>query len=310
MAQRRPMGALEDQVIEYLWAVGAPVAANEVHKAVGPELAYTTITTVLTRLWEKGRVQRTSTGRCYEYSAAATEAEHPGERVRLRLVNASNGRVYAPRFGELEAELIAVDGPYTRTPLPADGFELAPGNRIDVDLVIPDEPGAFEITDDFTGDVYILGTIDASGDPVVTPDFVAPTNPSLPRWTDAVKVGVDQDYRLNIRRGDGKWEWTMNDRAYPDAETLDIERGSFTKIRLTNESQLLHPIHLHGQFFKVVSRNGESVDEGHFRDTVLVFPGDEVEIGLVALDEGTWAMHCHIQEHAGAGMMTFVDVQA
>lgn len=241
-------------------------------------------------------------------STAEVLAVRPGERVRLRLINASNGRVYAPDFGELTAQLIAVDGLYTRDTRPASGFELAPGNRIDVDIVLPDEPGTFEVTDDFTGDVFVLASLVSTGDPVVTRSFAPPSEPGVPVWSEAVEVGVDQEYRLNISRGDGRWQWTMNDRAYPDAETLDIEVGSFTKIRLTNESQLLHPMHLHGQFFKVISRNGETVDEGHFRETVLLLPGDTVDVGLVAVDRGTWAMHCHIQEHAEAGMMTLVEV--
>lgn len=109
MAQRRPMGALEDQVIEYLWAVGAPVPANEVHKSVGPELGYTTITTVLTRLWEKGRVQRTLAGRSYEYSAAATEAEHRAGAMSTSLDAAGDRAEVLTRFVEaLDPEDLAV----------------------------------------------------------------------------------------------------------------------------------------------------------------------------------------------------------
>lgn len=67
---------------------------------------------------------------------------------------------------------------------------------------------------------------------------------------------------------------------------------------------MLHPIHLHGQFFKLLSLNSEPVDEGYFRDTVLLMPGQTIEIGMVPLDSGTWALHCHIQEHAEAGMLT------
>ena len=37
--------------------------------------------------------------------------------------------------------------------------------------------------------------------------------------------------------------------------------------------------------------------------------GDTVEIGFVALDPGEWAFHCHIQEHAEAGMMTTVFIR-
>ncbi len=231
----------------------------------------------------------------------------PGERIRLRIINASNGRIFAPRFGALDASVIAVDGLPSRRRLPADGFVIAPGNRIDVDLTIP-QPGNYPLVDDFTGDIYELATINVAGDRITTPDFTAPLASDLPVWAEAIDLDVDQEYRLNIRRGQSRWEWTMNDRAYPDVDKFEIEAGSFAKIRLVNDSQLFHPMHLHGQFFKVISRDGQPVDEGHFRDTVLLFPGDEIDIGLVALDTGTWAFHCHIQEHADAGMMTLVDV--
>lgn len=98
MAARRPMGALEDQVIEYLWAVDAPTPASAVHKAVAPELAYTSITTVLTRLWEKGRVDRTSLGRSYVYTAAATEAEHRAGAMSNTLDGAGNRSEVLSRF--------------------------------------------------------------------------------------------------------------------------------------------------------------------------------------------------------------------
>jgi FtsP/CotA-like multicopper oxidase with cupredoxin domain len=69
-------------------------------------------------------------------------------------------------------------------------------------------------------------------------------------------------------------------------------------------------MHLHGQFFQVLARNGEPVNDGAFRDSVLLFKDDVVDVGLVALDAGMWAMHCHILEHAAGGMMTFLEVTA
>ena len=68
-------------------------------------------------------------------------------------------------------------------------------------------------------------------------------------------------------------------------------------------------MHLHGQFFKVIERGGKAVDEGFFRDTVLVYPKEEVKLALVPLDKGKWMNHCHILEHADSGMMTVVEVQ-
>jgi FtsP/CotA-like multicopper oxidase with cupredoxin domain len=68
-------------------------------------------------------------------------------------------------------------------------------------------------------------------------------------------------------------------------------------------------MHMHGVFFKLLSRNGAPVDEPYWRDTVLTHPRETVEIGLVPWDLGGWMLHCHILEHAASGMMTIVDVK-
>lgn len=81
---RRPMGALEDHVMAYLWAV-EEAAASEVHQAVAPDLAYTTVTTVLSRLWEKGRLERTRRGRSYLYSPVRSEAEYRADTMTTTL---------------------------------------------------------------------------------------------------------------------------------------------------------------------------------------------------------------------------------
>ena len=84
-------------------------------------------------------------------------------------------------------------------------------------------PGTYPVVDDFTGDIFDLATINVAGEPIVTPDFAPPVDPDLPAWAGAIDLDVDHAYRLDIRRGDGRWEWTMNDRAYPDIDKLEIE---------------------------------------------------------------------------------------
>lgn len=109
-------------------------------------------------------------------------------------------------------------------------------------------------------------------------------------------------------------QWTIND-AVMDHSTHGLPEhrqhlpiGEFSRLRFVNDSSRLHPMHIHGLFFKVLARNGASVDEPHFRDTVLVHPKDTVDIGTVPEDAGHWMLHCHILEHAESGMMTVVDV--
>lgn len=101
----------------------------------------------------------------------------------------------------------------------------------------------------------------------------------------------------------------MSDQAYPDVDPLKLNSGEFAKLRFVNLSSRLHPMHLHGQFFRVLTRNGREADEPFWRDTVLVKGRETVEIGLVPLDKGTWAHHCHILEHVASGMMSLVEVE-
>lgn len=79
------MGALEEEVMTYLWATMTPAMPAEVHQAVAPDLAYTTIMTVLSRLWSKGLLTREPKGRGYAYSPVRTEAEHRAEEMQTTL---------------------------------------------------------------------------------------------------------------------------------------------------------------------------------------------------------------------------------
>jgi len=82
MAGRRGIGELEEQVMTYLWAIGDRATASEVHQAVASELAYTTVMTVLARLWKKELLTRERLGRAFAYKAAEPEAAHRAEQMR------------------------------------------------------------------------------------------------------------------------------------------------------------------------------------------------------------------------------------
>lgn len=243
-----------------------------------------------------------------------------GERVRLRILNSANGRVFRPDFSGLEARVVAYDGLATARPLPAEGIELAPGNRVDLDLVAPERPGeAIRIVDRFTRRPHLLATI-RTGAPAQGTTGPIALDGFVPKWSGAVEAVPGLEFRLNAARG-GPYglQWMINEEAMfhdPDLPMMEfheppyaLRAGKWTKLRFTNESARLHPMHLHGQFFKVVARNGWAVDEEHWRDTVLVRPREVVDIALVPTEIGNWMLHCHIMEHADAGMMTLVSVR-
>jgi predicted transcriptional regulator len=104
MNERREMGALEAEVLSELWAFGAPATPAEVLDALDTDLAYTTVMTILTRLWQKGLVKRQRQGRAYAYAPVMSEAEFTARRMRAVLAAASDRDAALSRFvGALSA---------------------------------------------------------------------------------------------------------------------------------------------------------------------------------------------------------------
>lgn len=104
MDERRATGALEQEVLLQLWAFGRPATPAEVLEELGEDLAYTTIMTVLTRLWQKGLVRRQRSGRAFAYEPEFSEAELTAKRMRASLESTSDRRAALSRFvSELSA---------------------------------------------------------------------------------------------------------------------------------------------------------------------------------------------------------------
>jgi predicted transcriptional regulator len=68
-SRRRGAGELEGDVLAVLWAADGPLTTPEIHDALGTDLAYTTVATILTRLVDKGLAHREKTGRAHSYAA-------------------------------------------------------------------------------------------------------------------------------------------------------------------------------------------------------------------------------------------------
>jgi predicted transcriptional regulator len=82
---RRTKGGLEREVHAALAAGNRPMTPADVRDALGGDLAYTTVLTVLTRLHDKGEIVRESAGRGYAYSAPYDAAALAARRMALLL---------------------------------------------------------------------------------------------------------------------------------------------------------------------------------------------------------------------------------
>jgi len=125
----------------------------------------------------------------------------------------------------------------------------------------------------------------------------------------------DEMPRMNAMSNEENTHWILRD-VNSGKEGFDIDYqanvGDIKKIRLFNNPEsdhpMQHPIHLHGQRFLVLSEDGMFNDNLAWKDTVLVPTGKTVDILVEFSNPGNWAMHCHILEHAEAGMITEVIV--
>ncbi len=82
------LGALESAVMRVCWEVQAPVTVRAVldrlNEGREQPLAYTTVMTVMTRLAEKGFLDRATQGRGYAYTAAVADEAAIAVREVLR----------------------------------------------------------------------------------------------------------------------------------------------------------------------------------------------------------------------------------
>lgn len=105
MTERRPTGALERAVLECLWAEPDGATPGEVRAVLGEDLAYTTVMTILRRLWQKGLVDREKDGRAHVYRARVSEAEFAATGMHRALSATTDGPAALSRFvGGLSAK--------------------------------------------------------------------------------------------------------------------------------------------------------------------------------------------------------------
>ncbi len=98
MSRRRQSGSLESEVLATLWAADKPLTAGEVVEALGGELAYNTVQTILTRLHGKGAVRREQAGRAHAYPPVLDEAGLAATRMRAMLDRGGDHAAVLTRF--------------------------------------------------------------------------------------------------------------------------------------------------------------------------------------------------------------------
>lgn len=258
-----------------------------------------------------------------------------GERIRLRLINVANARIFSLNFLQHQPLVIACDGQPVAPHTPQNGqVVLGPAMRVDLLLTGSGALGQrYPVQDTFyPRSAYELlelvyaetplrnewpdNPVELPANPLAEPDLRAAQRHEIRfqggmmgTLRQARMDGEQVDIRQMLHAGKA---WAINGEVatgHVHEPILTLRRNRSYVLHLINDTAWHHPIHLHGHSFRVLSRNGKPTAHKEWQDTVLMSPREQVEIALVADNPGDWMFHCHILEHQLGGMMAVIRVE-
>jgi FtsP/CotA-like multicopper oxidase with cupredoxin domain len=246
-------------------------------------------------------------------AASTSLAAKPGQRVRLRLINAAADTTFDVAVARHRLSVTHSDG-FPVAPVAVDVIRVSMGERYDATVVLDD--GVFPLVAVPVGKpgtparVLLRSGAGQAPSPDLLPDELRGRRLRLDDLTagDAVALPAERpDSVQDVVLGGGmtSYRWTINGRSYDDVQPLSVRRGELTRLRLANRTMMLHPVHLHGHTF-AVRRPGDA-GRGARKDTVLVPAMASLAVDVRADNPGAWMLHCHNAFHMEAGMMTRLD---
>jgi len=243
-----------------------------------------------------------------------------GEKVRLRLINAGFLSHQLHLQGH-EFKIVSTDGQPIHNPPSANGqlLNIAPGERYDIEFVANNpgkwlieehssNPGAktLAIPVEYEGNKNHAAASDQKNLPLI--DITNYGEAAKSRFSLDDQYDIEYNMDLGTNMSNGKTTYTINGKAFPDVPPLNVKEGNLIKVTLTNKSPKdLHPMHLHGHFFQVLSKNGQPVSGSPLvKDTINILPGEQYVVAFQADNPGHWMFHCHDLGHASQGMVSEV----
>ena len=257
----------------------------------------------------------------------------PAGLVRLRLLNASNARVYDFRFSDgRKFHQVATDGGLLPAPQAMTGLRLSPGERAEIVADFSDRRAVRLVSADIAGGMMGAGMMGGASNPAGVLEILsievsqqaARLSGPLPERLPATLPDLGaplrtRDFTLNIHSG--RMMGSMfNNLIGREGQTMGINGSSFDMVRIDfhvplgeterwriNADMMTHPFHVHGASFLVTGIGGRAVDarEAGLKDVVYVEGLTEILVRFdkPATAEAPFMYHCHILEHEDRGMM-------
>jgi FtsP/CotA-like multicopper oxidase with cupredoxin domain len=233
-----------------------------------------------------------------------------GQRVLLRLLNASASMIHWLALAGHELTVVAMDGNPVPAPAAVHAVRLAPAERIDV-VVTMNRPGVWILGETREqmrkmGMGIVFEYAGQQGKPswIEPPETLwdylpfATAQPAARKPDEVIPLQFESKFH-----GQGSFDsWTINGKSYPDTDAVVLRQDRRYRLQMINRSTDDHPLHLHRHTFEVTSLDGKPLS-GLNKD-VLVVPGNTVaEVDFTANNPGATLFHCHNQTHMDFGFM-------
>ncbi len=257
-------------------------------------------------------------------------AGRPGERVRVRVVNAAAATYFHVSSSLGPLTIVAADGPAVE-PVAVPTFVMAIAETYDLLVTIPPR-GQHELRFTAHDGSGQASAVFGEGQPHTAPSPPRPELNSMDELLELALAGQEDDPRAALRlprpgspyrllrareatelppdlprrkitlhlTGDmERYVWGFNGRTIAQEPYVLIKKGEVVELELVNDTMMHHPIHLHGHFFRLLEGQGRRSPLKH---TVDVPPMSRRTVEFEANEERDWMFHCHILYHMMGGM--------
>lgn len=241
-------------------------------------------------------------------TAPTSFSSKPGRRIRIRLINAGADTIFKVALGGHQMTVTHSDG-YPVVPRTTRSLYIAMGERYDVIVTAGD--GVFPLVADAEGKsgqaLALLRT--AAG--TAPSAMVHPTELDSAALLGASDLTAADSAQLPAKNPDGTlivqldgqmtpYAWGINGKKYGADTPMTVHADQRVRMRMTNMTAMVHPMHIHGHSWALLASGGLR------KDTVLIRPMETIVADFQADNPGDWAFHCHNIYHAEVGMMTTV----
>jgi FtsP/CotA-like multicopper oxidase with cupredoxin domain len=243
-----------------------------------------------------------------------------GQRVLFHILNGSAGEIRSLAMAGHRFRVIAMDGNPVPRPVEVPVIWIGAAERISA-VVEMNHPGVFVLGDLADDDrAHGMGIVVEYAGSRGKPQW---QKPHPYKWDYAIFGSreaaaqpdhvVDMVFAKDNAADDGFNRWTINGAAYPDTmemvePILRLTPGHRYRLRMRNESDDIHPVHLHRHSFEL-TRVADTPTSGVIKDVVMLGGYQAADIDFIADNPGLTLFHCHQQLHMDFGFMALFDYE-